>query len=610
MTHNIKSAIAIACVLSFVANINDVGASNGHQTSIDKDEIVVTAKGLQSLGDIINTAHVFTEQDIIAAQAKSIPALLERIGGISISDSGGRGSTTGVFVRGISSSQTIVLIDGVRVGSATLGAAALNSYPIEALERIEVLKGPFSGVYGADAVGGVIQLFTKKGENAEKVISASVGSDSLSEASVALGFGDERNSLHISAQREETDGIDRTSILTGANNDEDAFEETAFSLGGKLSLGDKTVARLNVLATDSTVEFDNLFGNGAGNQTENETLSTALNVTHRFNDRVRWSTTLGFNEDEAITSSSFPSSFVTNRDSLGTEVEIQATDATIITAGLDYYEEDIESSNDFPVTNRDNTAIFAQLQTRAGALGLVASLRSDDNSAYGSETNGSIAIGYELSDGLRANASYGTAFVAPSFNFLYFPFFGNPDILPEESENVEISLAGSVGATTWRIAAYHTDVENLFSFNPNTFLAANIGEAELQGLEVQVQTQVSDWSLGLQADVLDAENKVTGDQLDDRPESTLSLNASRDFGALKLGFDLRAETGRVDRGGTEIAGFGLFDISAVYNVSDNVSILANLDNIFDKDYTVNLASSTDRFNTEGRQAKVTLRYSF
>ena len=609
MTRNYKSAVALACVFSFCANAPSVLAQSNSGSS-NQDEIVVTAKGLQSIGDIINTAHVFTEQDIIAAQVKSVPALLERIGGISISDSGGRGSTTGVFVRGISSSQTIVLIDGVRVGSATLGAAALNSYPIEAIERIEVLKGPFSGIYGADAVGGVIQLFTKKGENAEKVVSASVGSDGLGEASIALGFGNEKNSLHISAQREETDGIDRTTIQTGGNNDEDAFEETAFSLGGRLSFSDNTVANLNILATDSTVEFDNLFGNGEGNQTENETLSTALNVTHRFSDSIRWSTTLGLNEDEAATTSSFPSTFTTNRDSLGTELEFKVSDTTILTAGLDYYEEDIESSNNFPVTNRDNTAIFAQVQTSAGALDFVASLRNDDNSAYGSETNGSIAFGYQFNEGLRLNASYGTAFVAPSFNFLYFPFFGNPDILPEESENFEVSLAGEFGVTTWRIAAYQTDVENLFSFDPSTFLAANVGEAELKGVEVQVRTEVYDWLLGLQADVLDTENLITGVQLDDRPESSLSLNARRDFGDLELNFDLRAETGRVDRGGTDVAGFGLFDVSAVYKVSDSFSVLANIDNVFDKDYTVNLATSTDRFNTEGRQAKLTLRYSF
>lgn len=611
MTHILKSTVAIACALSSANAAAQTQSQHVQANSaLNHEEIIVTAKGQQTMGDIINVAHVFTEQDIVAAQVKSVPALLERIGGISISDSGGRGSATGVFVRGISSSQTIVLIDGVRVGSATLGAAALNSYPIEAIERIEVLKGPFSGIYGADAAGGVIQLFTKKGESAEKIISVSVGSDGLGEGSVSLGFGNERNSLNISAQREETDGIDRTSILTGGNADEDAFEETAFSLGGKVSFSDDTVANLNILATENTVEFDNLFGNGEGNQTENETLSTALNITHRFNDNLRWSTTVGLNEDEAVTTSAFPSTFTTNRDSLGTELEIRASEVTYITAGIDYYEEDIESTNDFPVTNRDNTALFAQLQTSAGDLDFVASLRSDDNSAYGNETNGSIALGYHITESLRVNASYGTAFVAPSFNFLYFPFFGNPDILPEESESFEVNLAGNIGSTSWRVAAYKTDVENLFSFNPSTFLAANVGEAELKGVELQLQTQVFDWSLGLQAGFLDAENAETGDQLDDRPEQTLSVNAGRDFGNLSLAFDLRAETGRVDRGGTEIAGFGLFDVSATYQINDNFSVLANIDNVFDKDYTINLATSSDRFNTEGRQAKLTLRYSF
>lgn len=603
MKNSLNTAIALACAVSAPT----VWAQS---PNINIDEIVVTAKGDQTISEILNTTHIFTEQDIATAQVKSIPALLERIAGISVSDSGGRGSATGVFVRGISSSQTIVLIDGVRVGSATLGAAALNSYPIEAISRIEVLKGPFSGIYGADAVGGVIQLFTKKGSNAEKAITVSAGSDGLGETSIALGFGNDQNSLHISAQHEETDGIDRTTILTGGNQDEDAYEETAFSLGGKLTLGDNTTALLNILATDNTVEFDNLFGNGEGNQTENETLSTALNITHTFSDFLSWSTTIGFNEDEANTTSSFPSSFKTNRDSLGTEVTYKASDTTLITTGVDYYEEDITSSNDFPITNRDNKAIFAQLQTGAGGFDLVASVRKDDNSAYGDETNGSIAVGYRFNDSIRATASYGTAFVAPSFNFLYFPFFGNPDILPEESENVELSLLGNHGVTTWRVSAYQTDVENLFSFNPSTFLAANVGEAEFKGIEAEINTVLYDWKIGVQADILDAVNKESGDQLDDRAERSLNINASRTFGSLLMEFDIRSETGRVDRGGTKVAGFGLFDVSALYKINDHVSLSANIDNVFDKDYTVNLATSTDRFNTEGRQAKVTLRYAF
>jgi vitamin B12 transporter len=188
MNKFIKTSIALACI-----------ASSSVALSQDIEEVVVTAKNNQTLEDVLQTIHVFDLNDIEASQAQTIPALIDQIPGISFRDSGGRGSATGVFLRGASSSQTIVLIDGVRVGSATLGAAALNSYPIEAIERIEILKGPFSGVYGADAVGGVIQLFTKKGGEGMGSVRASVGSDSLEEFDVSFNAGDQRNSFHLSA---------------------------------------------------------------------------------------------------------------------------------------------------------------------------------------------------------------------------------------------------------------------------------------------------------------------------------------------------------------------------------------------------------------------------
>ena len=137
----LKSSIALACIAS--TSVYAQSANN----SID-DEIVVTAKGNQTVDESLFTTHVFTELDIESAQVEDVPAFLDRVAGISVIDNGGRGSNTSVFVRGASSDQTLVLVDGIRVGSSTNGAAALNSYPIEAIERIEVLKGPFAGIYG------------------------------------------------------------------------------------------------------------------------------------------------------------------------------------------------------------------------------------------------------------------------------------------------------------------------------------------------------------------------------------------------------------------------------------------------------------------------------
>ena len=572
-------------------------------------EIVVTAKGNQDLVSVLPTSHVLTSADIVASQAKDVPALLDMISGISVNDSGGRGSVTGVFLRGTSSSQTIVLIDGVRVGSATLGSATLNAYPIEAIDRIEVVKGPLSGIYGADAVGGVIQLFTKKGGNGLGEINATIGSDSLSEYGLAINGGNEKHSFRISAHTEKTDGIDRTSIITGGNEDRDGFEQDSFSLAGKATLSDNTIANLSVLYSDSVVEFDNTFGADTGFVTDTTTLSSALNITTQINEDLVWSNTFGINQDESVTAVFF-SDFTTNRDSFGSEFTYELSASSSVTAGVDYFEEDIEATSSFPVTERDNKGVYALFQSTYGALGFVGSIRHDDNSAYGSDTNTSIALNYDLNDNARAVLSYGTAFVAPSFNFLYFPFFGNPDLKPEESESFELSLLGQTSKFGWRISAYKTEVENLFSFDPSTFLAANVGQAEIQGVEFEIKTQVYDWQIFASLDLLSAEDQDSGVELDDRAENTFALSAARSFGALDLRFNLKSESGRFDNRGTELASYGLFDVSAKYQVNKNFAIFANVENMLDKDYTINLIGPSERYNTEGRQAKVSLKYSF
>ncbi len=598
-----KLKLSTACLLATMSVVTPLYAN-------DLDEIVVTAKNDQTLADVLSTSHIFDIADIEAVQAEDITDLLDQIPGVSARDSGGRGSATSVFVRGNANSQIIVLIDGVRVGSATLGAAALNSYPIEAIERIEVVKGPLSGIYGADAVGGVIQLFTKKGGQGLSSVSVTTGSDSLQEISASLSGGNDKNSFYLSINDEETNGIDRTSILTDGNDDTDGFEETAISFGGKATLSEKTTANLSVLYTDSAVGFDNTFGSDPGLMTDTETLSSALNITTQFNDTLRWSSTLGINEDQSVTNGAFPSDITTNRDSIGTELFIALNSNSKLTIGADYYQEDIETNADFPDTDRDNTGAFILLQSTIGKVGFVGNLRYDDNSAYGTDTNSSLAINYDFNNSTRIIASYGTAFSAPSFNFLFFPGFGNPDILPEESESYEISVLGSTPSFNWRISAYKTDVTNLFSFDPVSFTAANVGTAELEGVEFEVNTQLAGWALSLNADLLSAQDEVTGIELDDRAERTVSVKASRSFGNLDLGIVVKGESNRFDNSGTELASYALLDFTAKYKISEQFSVLANIDNVFDKDYTLNLIGQSERFNTEGRQAKLTVKYTF
>lgn len=609
-----KSKLSIALVTSALAAAPSLAVAQSSQTTTD--ELIVTAKGGQTLQNVLPTSHVFTLDDIDTAQVKDIPALLESIPGINLTDSGGRGSATGVFVRGNTSSETIVLIDGVRVGSATLGSAALNAFPVEAIERIEVIKGPFSGIYGADAVGGVIQLFTKKTGEGLGTASVSLGSDSLTELSLGFNAGNERNGFHISIYDEDTDGIDRTSLVNDANGDEDGFEETAFSFGGKATLSESVEANLTVLYSDNTVVFDNTFdldpsseSDDTGFLTENTLFSAALNITAQLNESLTWTTTLGINEDESITDVFF-SDITTERNSIGTELAYQFGGNNLFTVGAEYFDEEVDTLSSFPETERDNTAVYAQLQASVADVSFVGSVRYDDNSAYGDETNVSVALNYDFTDEIRATASYGTAFVAPSFNELFFPFFGNPDILPAESDSYELTVRGSHANFDWRASVYKTDVTNLIQFDFNTELAGNIGEAELEGLELEVSTQVAQWDISAGLDFLSADDAITGNQLSDRAEQSIRLTAKRDFGGFDIRFDVRGEDGRVEFGDVDLSSYVLFDVSGSYSINDQWSVQANIDNIFDKDYTVNLVSRTQRFNTEGIQAKLTLKYDF
>jgi len=602
----LKSSLTIACILS------TTNAALAQTT----DELVVSAKGGQTLQNVLPTSHIFNLSDIEAAQVKDIPALLDSIPGVSVVDSGGRGSVTSVFLRGTTGAQTIVLIDGVRVGSATLGSAALNAFPVEAIERIEVIKGPFSGIYGADAVGGVIQLFTKKNGDGLGSATVTVGNDALTETSLSFNGGDQGNSFFVSVYREDGDGIDRTTILTDNNDDEDGFEETAVSFGGKATLSDSVVANLNILYSDNTTEFDSTFdanpaleSDDSVAETDTKTLSTALNITAQINDNLSWSTTLGLNEDESVTDFFF-SDITTERNSIGSELAVEFGDSNLFTVGVEYFDEEVETLSDFPETERDNKAAYAQLQTSVGAVGFVGSVRYDDNSAYGTDTNISVALEYNFNESIRSVASYGTAFAAPSFNQLYFPFFGNPNVQPEESDSYELSLLGNHGSFDWRVSAYKTDVSNLIGFDLSTFLAGNIAEAEFEGLEFEITAQLSDWNISAGIDLLSAEDAISGQQLDNRAEQTVRLSASRDFGQFDIRFDVKGENDRVDANGTDLSSYALFDVSGSYRINEHWSISANIDNLFDRNYTVNLVNATERFNTEGTQAKLTVKYNF
>ena len=353
--------------------------------------------------------------------------MLGRVSGVNFRDSGGRGSTSGIFVRGTSSSQVIVLIDGVRSASATLGATALENIPIEAIDRIEVVKGPLSGLYGADAVGGVIQVFTKRGDASGLggTLRATVGSHQLRDHGVSLSGGNDKHQFFASFSKEDTGGIDRTDIKVDGNQDTDGFDEKSGSLSASFTLNDTLKTQINYLKSEGRSEFDNLFGVDPGSFSESELENVSAKLLYNPSDVVNLSLNLGYLSDHLITPV-FASDIQTRRRSVALQGDFNVSENHLLTVGADYYNDDVTTLADFPETERYNKGYFTQWQGGFGDLSVVANLRYDENEAYGDDANGSLALGYRVSDNMELVASYGTAFRAPSFNELFFRFLATP----------------------------------------------------------------------------------------------------------------------------------------------------------------------------------------
>jgi len=601
MTKNILTA-AVAAVISLP----------GHADPKIEDEIIVTAtKGMQSLKATLPTAHVINSIDIERMQPRDLPSLLGRVSGVSFRDSGGRGSTSGVFIRGAASSQIIVLIDGVRSASATTGATALENIPVESIERIEIVKGPLSGLYGADAMGGVIQVFTKRGQTSGVAGSAraNYGTHRTQDYGISVSGGNDNVQFYGSVSKEDTAGIDRTDLSSAGNGDRDGFEEHSGSLSLSAQFNERLSAQLNYLKSDSRSDFDNVYGTDTGRYSDSTVENVSSKVLFNPSDVVSLSVDLGYFSDHLVTPA-FSSDIQTRRRSIALQGDVRLSGASVVTFGADYYDDDVTTLSAFAETERDNEGYFVQWQGRVGHASVVTSLRYDDNEAYGDDTNGSFSLGYPLSGSVQLVASYGTAFKAPTFNDLFFPGYGNPNVLPEESETFELALKGYMDDVDWRLSLYRSNVDDLIGYDFSTFTAGNTKNATLEGVELALQTTLWGWNVSSNLDYLEARDADSNEYLDDRAVWTANLSAGRGFGNLYVSVDAKAEHGRHDRSGSDVGGFAVWGLSAVYDVAENVKVSARVDNLFDKNYTLNLATSNVSYETEGTVAKFGVEYTF
>lgn len=591
----------------------------------DLDQVVVTAsRTAQTQDQALAPVTVIDRAEIERRRVTSLPDLLRGELGVSIANNGGPGKTTSLFLRGTESDHVLVLVDGVRIGSATAGGASLQDIPVEQIERVEIVRGPFSSLYGSEAIGGVVQIFTRRPQGPfTPTLGLAIGTDNARRYSAGVAgrsqgsdLGERGGWYSLNATHEQTDGINAylNTASSAYDPDRDGYRNDSLSVQGGWRFNREWDVDAQALRTQSRNEYDGtIYG---GNLSKGVQQVVGSRVRYAPSDALKLTASVGASQDlsDAYYKGSYVSSFDTRR-TLGSLQADLAAGPGLLTLGLDWQRDRIASSETYDEDQRIDRGAFAQWQQSFGSQSLQASLRRDDNSQFGGENTGSLLWGWNFAEHLRLTASYGTAFKAPTYNELYYPGYGNPNLAPETSRSVELGLRGEYGWGTWTLNAYQTRVDDLIAYDSSLVDAThpfgqpnNIDKARIRGVEGGYDTTLAGWTLRTrltwQDPKADGESNH-GHWLPRRARQSGRIDADRGFGAFSLGASVFGSGERYDNlsNTTRLAGYGLVDLRVGYQLQRDWNLSLSANNVFDRDY-----QTAAWYAQPGRNYQLTLRY--
>lgn len=602
-------------------------------------ETVVTATRVeQPLSDLVADVSIVDRETIERSGATGVADVLARLPGIEIGRSGGIGNATSVFIRGAESRFTAVYIDGVRIDSQSTGGAAWEGIPLGQIDRIEVLRGPAAAVYGSDAIGGVIQLFTKRGEGpARPFVGVGIGSHNLRKTEAGLsGSAGEGGAFDYSlgVSHEESDGFNiqpldkRNPVRTAqysadgwTSPDRDGYRNTAAN--ARLGFQINPAHRLEgtFLYSDTEAQYD-ASRTGArppavfADDTGTNTLRTAgLAWTAKWNEI--YSTRLQLT-DGKTTYQTDPSFYRTETETRGYLFQNDFKfGAHRLSATLERREDDLKNAPSVLARDRSQNALSLGYGFVQGPHSLQLQARHDDDSEFGGKTTGSAAYGFAITPQWRATASAGTAFRAPTL-YQRFSQYGVASLKPEEGRNVELGLRWSEGASNAGVVVYRNHVSNLISFDGSSFACsaavgstfggcyANTARAEYQGLTLSAGHRIGDVTLRASADFQDPRDLTTDKQLARRARRHGVLGADWAVAGWTLGAEVQTSSMRYDDAANtrRLGGYTLLNLVASTRLTPSLTLIARLDNAGDKDYAL-----ARIYATGGRTAYLGLKWS-
>ena len=583
--------------------------------AITSEEIVVTAvRAPQRLGQSLRAVTIITPEDIARGGQLTLAEVLQQLGGVEVTTSGGPGTASAVFMRGSNAAHTLVLVDGIRLQSATTGTTAFENIPVAEIERIEIVSGPGSSLYGSDAIGGVIQVFTR-GRRATPTTEVRVAAGTYetfsANASTSASVGDTDFTLSAGGLRTGGFNATRPAISFGRHHpDDDGYRNGHLSgkLAHRFAGGHELGASL--MHSDGDTEFDN--GPAGGHHTRQKlsvlSASTRNPLTAAWESLVRVGAS---RDDNASFGDGEPARFRTDQRQATWQNTFALGFARLV-AGAEYVEQQIDTTVPYDVRRRTIASLFAGIDAEHGAHGLQASVRRDDNSQFGTPTTGTAAYGYRLTPQVRLRAGYGTAFHAPSFNDLYFPGFGNPRLQPERSSNREAGVDVEAAGQRFSATVFDNRIRDLvaFTFNPGTqvFGPENLDRARIRGTELSYAAVLAGLDVRAKLTLQDPASEPSGAQLQRRAKRFGSVNVARTFGAWRVGVEAAGSGERFDSAdeapGSRLPGYAVFHLTASYAISPRWSADVRWNNVAGKDYEL-----VQGFNVPGSNVLVTLRWT-
>jgi len=575
------------------------------------EPVVVTAtRREQPASEVLASVELITGEELIMRPAAELSDALRFMPGVEPARLGGAGQQTSIFVRGTESNHVLVLMDGLRINPGTIGTAATQNIAHEFVERVEVVKGPRSTLYGSDAIGGVINVITRGAADGSSV-QAGFGSFATKTASFNAGFGDDDTGATIAGAWFDSEGFPtRTGDHTDRGSDNTSFSASAHAGIGAVDLGVR-----GWYASGST-EYSAFTLAPVDQDFEN----MALAVTADFEPTGSWSSRLMFGHAEDNLEQNQSADFIdTRRNTIDWQNDIHVSDAATLTAGLLWQDEEADAFSDFGFGFVDAYAsdvatsqLYLQALVNYGPHRMVLGGAYTDHETFGGHATGNAEYGFAFDGGALLTLSAGTGFRAPDATDLYSIFGGNPDLEPEESTSYEIGFRQPIGDRhSVSIAAFRNDIDDLIVsvfVPPQSFENRNVDKARIDGVEAAWQYDGENWSARAAATFQDPRDEVTDERLLRRARENFTAAVARRFGAHEVALDVLYAGERRDFGFPSQAvldAYTLVSLAARLAVAEHFTLLLRAENLFDEDYE--LASG---YNTMGQGFFGAIRYEF